>query len=234
MTKICSKCKIEKDVCFFSKQKISKDGFYSSCKECKKIYNLANKEKNSDYAKKYRELNKDYLNKKTLEWFKNNPHYRKEWVENNIDYQKYYYKKNKISKLIKVKNYRSLNKKKISKRHVLYVKNRCLVDKAFKLKIIMRGRLSNYIKSKNLTKHNKTFDIIGLTPIKLKEYLESLFTEGMTWDNHGFYGWHIDHKIPLSHAGDDINKIYELSHYTNLQPLWWYDNLAKSDKIVPK
>ena len=35
----------------------------------------------------------------------------------------------------------------------------------------------------------------------------------MTWDNYSYYGWHIDHIIPLSSANSDeelMNKIIEL------------------------
>ena len=61
----------------------------------------------------------------------------------------------------------------------------------------------------------------------------------MTWDNHGngWYGngmnqWHIDHIIPC--ASFDLSKEeeqYRCFHYTNLQPLWAYDNLSKGNKI---
>ena len=53
----------------------------------------------------------------------------------------------------------------------------------------------------------------------------------MSWENYGKDGWHIDHKIPLSSAKTD-REIYELCHYTNLQPLWAKDNLKKSNKII--
>jgi hypothetical protein len=52
----------------------------------------------------------------------------------------------------------------------------------------------------------------------------------MSWDNYGYYGWHVDHKIPLD-CGKNKEEIYELCHYTNLQPLWWYDNLSKNKNI---
>jgi hypothetical protein len=52
----------------------------------------------------------------------------------------------------------------------------------------------------------------------------------MCWDNHSLYGWHIDHKIPLSSAKTE-EEAYQLCHYTNLQPLWAEDNLKKSNKL---
>ena len=62
-------------------------------------------------------------------------------------------------------------------------------------------------------------------------YLEQKFTDGMSWDNYGLYGWHIDHIIPLSSATDELS-LEKLCHYTNLQPLWAKDNLSKGDKII--
>ena len=76
------------------------------------------------------------------------------------------------------------------------------------------------MKSNDILKTNKTFDIIGCIPNELKIYLENLFLDGMNWDNYGYYGWHIDHIIPLSFGKND-KEIYELCHYKNLQPLWW-------------
>jgi len=73
--------------------------------------------------------------------------------------------------------------------------------------------------------------LIGCSPEFLKEYLEQKFTEGMSWENYGLYGWHIDHVIPLSSV-DTEEEIYKLCHYTNLQPLWAEENLKKSNKIL--
>jgi len=60
------------------------------------------------------------------------------------------------------------------------------------------------------------------------EHFESLFTNGMCWNNMG--QWHIDHIIPLSTAITEEDVI-RLCHYTNLQPLWAEDNLKKSNKL---
>jgi len=66
----------------------------------------------------------------------------------------------------------------------------------------------------------------------VKCLIESKFTDNMTWENHG--KWHIDHIVPISSA-ITMAELEKLFHYSNLQPLWAKDNLAKSDKIpVPK
>ena len=76
----------------------------------------------------------------------------------------------------------------------------------------------------NSTKNNKSIDILGCTFYEFKLYLESKFENWMTYDNYGLYngsynfGWDIDHIIPISNASN-IEEIYKLNHYTNLQPL---------------
>lgn len=80
-----------------------------------------------------------------------------------------------------------------------------------------------------LLKKNKTFNYFGCTPQFLKEYLESQFVNGMSWDNHG--DWNIDHIIPLSLSKTE-EELYKLCFYKNLQPLWAEDNLKKSNKTT--
>jgi len=94
-----------------------------------------------------------------------------------------------------------------------------------------RRRLQKYLGKFEVSKNNKTFNIIGCTPQELKSHLESLFTKEMCWDNYGLFGWHIDHIVPLSSA-NTLNEMLKLNHYTNLQPLWWKDNLSKGKNIL--
>jgi hypothetical protein len=69
---------------------------------------------------------------------------------------------------------------------------------------------------------------IGCSADELVAHFESLFEEGMSWENCG--AWHVDHIRPvcsfLPHEWQQVN------HYTNLRPLWAKDNSAKivSDK----
>lgn len=79
----------------------------------------------------------------------------------------------------------------------------------------------------------KQNEILGCSPFFLKSYLESLFTEGMSWDNYGMEGWWIDHIKPCdSFKPFTEEQQRECFHYTNLQPLWWYENISKGAKIM--
>jgi len=78
-----------------------------------------------------------------------------------------------------------------------------------------------------------TVELLGCSIEYLRLYLEGQFTEGMTWDNYGRHGWHIDHIIPLSYFDfTDPEQQKRAWHYTNLRPLWAIDNLRKNNKIV--
>lgn len=83
----------------------------------------------------------------------------------------------------------------------------------------------------NNSKGAKTKDMLGCSMNEFKQYLESKFTEEMNWDNYGRKGWHIDHIKPcISFDMSDPEQQKQCFHYTNLQPLWWRDNLKKYSK----
>lgn len=66
-------------------------------------------------------------------------------------------------------------------------------------------------------KMDSTFKLLGYNYNELKEHIELLFTEGMSWDNHG--EWHIDHVKPLS-LFDNNTPVSIVNALSNLQPLW--------------
>lgn len=129
--------------------------------------------------------------------------------------------------------------KECSKKHrrqysINYTKNRIKTDPTFKLKMILRSRLSDAIKKQFGTKAYKSIELLGCTIEEARQHIEQQFTEGMTWDNHGIGDdkWHIDHIIPCASFDLTDKEQQKLCfHYTNLQPLWQPDNLKKSDKI---
>lgn len=111
-----------------------------------------------------------------------------------------------------------------------YRKKRRADDPEFRMLCSLRARLSNTLNGAN--KADTTKNLLGCTTEELKAHLESQFTDGMSWDNYGTHGWHIDHIIPCSSFDMlDPDQQRECFHYTNLQPLWAEDNLRKSDKI---
>ena len=148
----------------------------------------------------------------------------------------------KTCRSIKEKEYRLLNPEKNKNRKKKYYENNKIKHNEYFLKRRkesnevrmsenIRRRINHFLKTVNIPKKGSTFDIVGCTPQFLKEHLEMNFKDGMSWENYGLYGWHIDHIIPLSSAEDE-DGVYKLCHYTNLQPLWAKENLSKGSKII--
>lgn len=127
-TKICSKCGEEKTLDMFSKQKTTKDGLRSWCKECFKEYNKKYSEKNKDKIKeckkKYSEGNKDKINKYHKKYREENKNkineYHKQYLEEHAEkrqeIQKKYGNKNRDKINEYYKNYSEENKDKINER----------------------------------------------------------------------------------------------------------------------
>lgn len=83
----------------------------------------------------------------------------------------------------------------------------------------------------------RTFEILGYTLKELMDHLEAKFQPGMSWENYEYRGWHIDHKRPQSSFrftsidDPDFKACWSLS---NLQPMWWLDNISKGAKWSPQ
>lgn len=107
-----------------------------------------------------------------------------------------------------------------------YRKARRARDPAFKIMGALRCRTAAAIRKKKST----TIELLGCSPNEFRKHLESLWTSGMSWDNYGPTGWHIDHIKPC--ASFDLTDPAQQKacfHWTNCQPLWAKDNFAKSD-----
>jgi hypothetical protein len=121
------------------------------------------------------------------------------------------------------------NKKNKEKRKIITKKHKKIPQIRFKENI--RHRVYLFLKNEKVCKNKKTIEILGCGYDFLRKYLEERFSDGMSWENYGINGWHVDHIIPLSFAKTK-DEIYKLCHYTNLQPLWSLDNLKKSNKVI--
>jgi hypothetical protein len=96
----------------------------------------------------------------------------------------------------------------------------------------LRSRIRTAVKTHKYDK--RSLELLGAPILQVRAYLEANFLPGMTWDNHGYRGWHIDHIRPVASFDLlDAAQQVECFHYTNMQPLWAADNLRKSAKWAP-
>lgn len=226
--KICSKCRVEKNVTEFHKHRKMKDGLYYECKECRKLKSKV------DYANSLKGEKKIVTEKMcyTCSSKKNICHfhkqigskdgYRAECKECRSKKFVLNYDNIKIKHRESSKNYRINNREKFNKyRNWLYKKKPHVYA--------WRGMLSSVLRRLGKKKENQTYEILGYSAIELKENFEKKFTEGMSWDNWG--EWHIDHIKPVSYF--DINEDPKIvNSLSNLQPLWAFDNISKGGKTI--
>jgi hypothetical protein len=152
---------------------------------------------------------------------------KKYYIQNKEDIRgraKKFYQKNKSKILSKNRKYCAENKEKISKQR----RSKRAKNLNFHLACNLRSRISCILGKIKAKKSCGTFDLLGCSISELKKHLESQFQDGMSWENYGKDGWHVDHIKPC--ASFDLSKKVDQKkcfHYTNLQPLWWEDNLSK-------
>lgn len=151
------------------------------------------------YKVQYHKENKDKIKEQNANWRRKNP----DWHS----------------------NYYQTNKHEINTKHNKRLKKYYHNDINYKIKVLLRNRLNQLIHRKIDT----TISLLGCDLDTFKEYMESKFIEGMSWENIG--KWHIDHIKPcVSFDLTDPDQQRQCFHYTNLQPLWAIDNLRKATK----
>lgn len=204
----------------FCKDKKTKDGLSHRCKSCSKQYRNMHLddikewyEKNFDYVKSYQSLNRQKIK----------------------EYRKMYYLQNKEKEKKQNKQYKLSHREEINKNKRQRIKE----DINYKIACNLRVRLNSVIRGN--FKVGSAIAGLMMSIADFKIYLEERFYsnpktgEMMTWENYGPKGWHIDHVVPLS-AFDltDSEQLAKACHYTNLQPMWCFENISKSNKIFNK
>lgn len=157
-----------------------------------------------EYQAAYRKANAERLREYREENIERRRHVKREWDAKNKDHVTIYSR--------------------------TYASTKLATDEAYRLAAKLRQRLAVAVRSG--AKAGSAVRDLGCTIDDLKKYLEAQFSPGMTWQNWGRKGWHIDHKKPLA-AFDltDPEQAKEACHYTNLQPLWYRDNLSKGARL---
>ena len=243
-TKVCTKCGEEKGVEEFNNLAAHKDGKSSCCKKCDR-----------DYFKQYRVENKDGLTKRvkarqagyTIDTegtkrcskcgvvkdvgefcvhkrSKGGRDCRCKECKGKQD--KEYSEKNKEKILSKAKEYKKAHRKRYNE----WERNKKKTDPNYKLSSLVRSKVFKLLKGDN--KQNSSLSFLGCSVEEARKHIEAQFRPGMSWENHGQYGWHIDHIRPLSSFDlADLEQAKIAFHYTNLQPLWAEENLTKGKKL---
>lgn len=156
--------------------------------------------------------------KKTEEW--------QMWHSNRM---KNYYNKNKGKYR---KNARAwYAKEEVKKRCRDKFKERMKTDQQFAMQNRLRYRLRHVIDAVGDKKYKYASapKLVGCDIATLEKHIESLFTEGMTWELFMNGEIHIDHIKPCVLFNlTDFQQQKECFHYTNLQPLWKKDNMSKN------
>lgn len=230
--KFCGQCKVFKDLSIFGNSSTTWDSLRPTCKDCLKENNLNNKEKMTEYNKKYWQETKEEQKDKKKLWRENNKEYvkekHKEWRDNNKEYIKQ-----------KDKEYKEKNKDKIKKTHNEWLRKNYLDMKTnpdrkdefirHKIKSNTGRRIREILGS---AKSERCMHYVGCSLDQLRNHLESQFVDDMMWENYGIE-WHIDHIIPCNaFALENEEQLKACFYYKNLQPLWAVDNIVKSDTFV--
>jgi hypothetical protein len=136
-----------------------------------------------------------------------------------------YYIENKQILKQKQQQYCFENKEKINKQHRAKWKN----NPQFAIANLLRGRINKAFAGK-IKKCDSTEKLLGCSWGEFTKYLETKFTDGMTWGNRGkgMGKWHVDHIIPppcFDLTDPEQQRI--CFHWANLQPMWEPQNCSK-------
>lgn len=175
-------------------------------------------------AKLYREKNKATLKVKKAEYAKRN-------CDKLREYYTKYREENREKARERQERYRARHQERVVERQRVWSANKRSADPVYRAIVSARTRLGIAIRAGGYKKTNTSQRFLGCSWEAFVKHIEDHFMDGMSWENYGFHGWHIDHIVPVSSA-KTLEELVPLLHYTNLQPLWAKDNFAKSDKIL--
>jgi hypothetical protein len=196
----------------------------------KKEYNRKNAEKFSKYFAEYRIANKERIKQSYKRWSEENKDKAKQYRIANKDRRSEQYRAWALNNQEKIKAYYEARK---PKRSIARAK-RFSEDLKYRVCCNLRARMRAALKSAVALRWSSSLLLLGCSPHELVAHIESQFTDGMSWDNYGYKGWHIDHKRPC--ASFDLSKENdqaECFNYKNLAPMWGIENIRKGCRVLP-
>lgn len=174
--------------------------------------------------RKYRALHREDYNAGMRDWRKkNSEHYRKWWRDFEL--------KNKNARKEKSRSCRArmmrLNPSLVRERE----RNKQAKQRQRpEVRILGSLRARCWKALQGGRKESSTRELLGCSCVELRIHLEKHFRLGMSWENYGIHGWHIDHIKPCASFDlTDPAQQKQCFHFSNLQPLWRLENLAKGN-----
>jgi len=157
--------------------------------------------------------------------------YKRRNREKIASYNKEYKSEHKEEISVYNHNYNIENRETIQTRQTRTHKERREKDENYKCALNLRGRILNDVKKKfNIsdTMSNKKYSCDKDLIIRWFEYL---FTEEMSWENHGTV-WHVDHIKPCcSFNLTNEEELKIASYWSNLRPVLAIVNQKKTGKL---
>ena len=214
LTKICNRCKMEKEISFFSRKTLNST-LYSNCHECRLEYDK------ELYAKKQTLLGLKVRAKRPSGTVSAEQKHE-EMLERCERYRARHLERRR-------KSSRDWGRRNMAKQ-VKYNREKYHSDPIFNLKTKIRKRILNALRGcKNGTrKTNKTIKLLGCSFLEFKEYIEKLLEPGMSWNDVMTSKIHLDHSTPLnSYDLTDPEQQSKAFHFTNIFPRWATTDIAK-------
>lgn len=112
-----------------------------------------------------------------------------------------------------------------------YTRDKYSRDIGYKLKTLYRTRVRCFIKGGIKKGNEKYQNMLGCSWDTLRDWLESNFLDGMTWENYGTV-WHVDHTLPCAIFDFTVEEnVKTCFNWSNLAPMFGPENMSKSDKV---
>lgn len=204
MSKVCSKCNINKNIIEFYKNR-------AQCKDCMNKKRREKYKNNIEYREKC--LKQGRIRKRKISNIRKNK---------KLEYQMFIGIDNKKCKYCNV-----IKHKEKFRHNRLKCKDCERDDPKEKFKRYVRTRIYNCLKR---NKNKRSVDYLGCSNEEYFNYIMS-YNKDFTIENYGKI-WHIDHVIPISKFDMSNNNDTKLAfNWRNTMPLYYKDNLRKNNKI---
>lgn len=221
LTKVCKKCKIEKEFSGFDYFK-SRCKFSSRCKACRRAY-----EREFNARRREKLGLKPIIKRPSGSVSEEQKH--QEMLETCRRYRARHPERRRKS----AREWARRNREKQQERW----RHKYKTDIIFNIKTKIRRRIYMALSKakKGARKADRTIKLLGCSFAEFKTYIEKLLLPGMKWEDVMTSKVHLDHIIPCS--AFDLTKEEEQRkcfHFTNLQPLWATSDIAEennSDQI---